>query len=300
MLCIEIFEGVRPLDETGLSEIFCSVCAWLLVASLLRWKCDWRYDTLSYVGKDLICSRTLLGVGILVEWCCTCKGAWELVSQFVLHCCGFEKLGLPLCILGLLGWCLGQWRQSFIAGIKDFQGEVKERGWMWCMCALSDHLGERECRSLADLKAPFPTLKGVAIVSLFFWLRHHFFGDWLNHWISCFRWRWCVLLVTFVYFIWPCMVPSHWRLDNITAFSFEKIAVLSGTWAVGLMGFLWLLQVRIQLGQGSATEVTRNMLKNGGIGAFYKVCFLLTDWCFCSDLTFASLSLSIAVRLKLR
>lgn len=43
------------------------------------------------------------------------------------------------------------------------------------------------------------------------------------------------------------------------------------------MGFLWLLQVRIQLGQGSATEVTRNMLKNDGIGAFYKVCFLLMD-----------------------
>lgn len=51
---------------------------------------------------------------------------------------------------------------------------------MWCMCALSDYLGERERRSLADLKAPFPSLKGVAIVSLFFWLRHHithFFGD---------------------------------------------------------------------------------------------------------------------------
>lgn len=188
-----------------------------------------------------------------MEWCCTCKGAWELVSHFVLHCCGFEKLGLPLCILGLLGWCLGQWRQSFIAGIEDFQGEVKERGWMWCICALSDYLGERECRSLADLKAPFPTLKGVAIVSLFFWLRHHFthfFGDWLNHWISCFRWRWCVLLVTFVYFIWPCMVPSHWRLDNITAFSFEKIAALSGTWAVGLMGFLLAITGENSVGPG--------------------------------------------------
>lgn len=31
-------------------------------------------------------------------------------------------------------------------------------------------------------------------------------------------------------------------------------------------------QVRIQLGQGSAAEVTKTMLKNEGFGAFYKVC----------------------------
>lgn len=31
------------------------------------------------------------------------------------------------------------------------------------------------------------------------------------------------------------------------------------------------LQVRIQLGQGSAVDVTKNMLKNEGFGAFYKV-----------------------------
>lgn len=38
-------------------------------------------------------------------------------------------------------------------------------------------------------------------------------------------------------------------------------------------GFLLFvfLQVRIQLGQGSAATVTKNMLKNEGIGAFYKV-----------------------------
>ncbi|KAJ0809523.1 putative mitochondrial carrier domain superfamily [Helianthus annuus] len=33
---------------------------------------------------------------------------------------------------------------------------------------------------------------------------------------------------------------------------------------------MWYLQVRIQLGQGSAGEVTKTMLKNEGIGAFYK------------------------------
>ena len=31
--------------------------------------------------------------------------------------------------------------------------------------------------------------------------------------------------------------------------------------------------MRIQLGQGSAGEVTRNMLKAEGVGAFYKVSF---------------------------
>ncbi|MFS8026148.1 hypothetical protein Hanom_Chr16g01483521 [Helianthus anomalus] len=30
-------------------------------------------------------------------------------------------------------------------------------------------------------------------------------------------------------------------------------------------------QVRIQLGQGSAVSVTKEMLKNEGVGAFYKV-----------------------------
>ena len=38
------------------------------------------------------------------------------------------------------------------------------------------------------------------------------------------------------------------------------------------------VQVRIQLGQGSAGVVTRNMLKNEGIGAFYKVCFVSTNF----------------------
>lgn len=32
-----------------------------------------------------------------------------------------------------------------------------------------------------------------------------------------------------------------------------------------------VVKVRIQLGQGSAVSVTKNMLKNDGIGAFYKV-----------------------------
>lgn len=32
------------------------------------------------------------------------------------------------------------------------------------------------------------------------------------------------------------------------------------------------LQVRIQLGQGSAVHVSKNMLKQEGLGAFYKVC----------------------------
>lgn len=38
-----------------------------------------------------------------------------------------------------------------------------------------------------------------------------------------------------------------------------------------LVSFLIILQVRIQLGQGSAASVTREMLKNEGFGAFYKV-----------------------------
>jgi hypothetical protein len=32
------------------------------------------------------------------------------------------------------------------------------------------------------------------------------------------------------------------------------------------------MQVRIQLGQGTAAEVTRNMLREHGVGAFYNVC----------------------------
>lgn len=39
------------------------------------------------------------------------------------------------------------------------------------------------------------------------------------------------------------------------------------------MGLISEFQVRIQLGQGSAAEVTKNMLKNEGVGAFYKVFF---------------------------
>jgi hypothetical protein len=33
-----------------------------------------------------------------------------------------------------------------------------------------------------------------------------------------------------------------------------------------------LFQVKIQLGEGSATAVTRKMLAEGGVGSFYKVC----------------------------
>lgn len=36
--------------------------------------------------------------------------------------------------------------------------------------------------------------------------------------------------------------------------------------------FLFLSQVRIQLGEGSAGQVTKNMLANEGIRSFYKVC----------------------------
>jgi hypothetical protein len=36
---------------------------------------------------------------------------------------------------------------------------------------------------------------------------------------------------------------------------------------------LWVFfQVKIQLGEGSAATVTKKMLANEGIGAFYKVC----------------------------
>ena len=33
-----------------------------------------------------------------------------------------------------------------------------------------------------------------------------------------------------------------------------------------------LFQVKIQLGEGSATAVTKKMLANEGVGSFYKVC----------------------------
>lgn len=48
-------------------------------------------------------------------------------------------------------------------------------------------------------------------------------------------------------------------------------------------GFLLfvLLQVRIQLGQGSAATVTKTMLKNEGVAAFYKVWFYETYYVFC-------------------
>lgn len=35
--------------------------------------------------------------------------------------------------------------------------------------------------------------------------------------------------------------------------------------------FFGIVQVRIQLGQGSAAQVTKTMLKEEGFGAFYKV-----------------------------
>ncbi|XP_058200498.1 mitochondrial dicarboxylate/tricarboxylate transporter DTC isoform X2 [Rhododendron vialii] len=44
----------------------------------------------------------------------------------------------------------------------------------------------------------------------------------------------------------------------------------SGMLATCVIQPIDMIKVRIQLGQGSATEVTRNMLKNDGIGAFYK------------------------------
>lgn len=40
--------------------------------------------------------------------------------------------------------------------------------------------------------------------------------------------------------------------------------------------FFLLVQVRIQLGQGSAGQVAKNMLKEEGFGAFYKVRFWKT------------------------
>lgn len=43
------------------------------------------------------------------------------------------------------------------------------------------------------------------------------------------------------------------------------------------MGLISEFQVRIQLGQGSAAEVTKNMLKNEGVGAFYKVFFFFLN-----------------------
>lgn len=37
------------------------------------------------------------------------------------------------------------------------------------------------------------------------------------------------------------------------------------------------MQVRIQLGEGSAVEVTKKIIRNEGIGGFYKVLLLLSD-----------------------
>ena len=44
--------------------------------------------------------------------------------------------------------------------------------------------------------------------------------------------------------------------------------------------------MRIQLGEGSAAEVTKKMLKNEGVGAFYKVCAYLLPSIF----SFAAIS----------
>ncbi|GER50730.1 mitochondrial substrate carrier family protein [Striga asiatica] len=45
----------------------------------------------------------------------------------------------------------------------------------------------------------------------------------------------------------------------------------SGMLATCVIQPIDMIKVRIQLGQGSAADVTRNMLKNEGIGAFYKL-----------------------------
>ncbi|XP_028102294.1 mitochondrial dicarboxylate/tricarboxylate transporter DTC-like [Camellia sinensis] len=44
----------------------------------------------------------------------------------------------------------------------------------------------------------------------------------------------------------------------------------SGMLATCVIQPIDMIKVRIQLGQGSATDVTKNMFKNEGIGAFYK------------------------------
>ncbi|KAK3012695.1 hypothetical protein RJ639_008258 [Escallonia herrerae] len=45
---------------------------------------------------------------------------------------------------------------------------------------------------------------------------------------------------------------------------------VSGMLATCIIQPIDMIKVRIQLGQGSAGQVTRTMLKNEGIGAFYK------------------------------
>ncbi|CAH2072337.1 unnamed protein product [Thlaspi arvense] len=45
----------------------------------------------------------------------------------------------------------------------------------------------------------------------------------------------------------------------------------SGMLATCVIQPIDMIKVRIQLGQGSAVSVTTTMLKNEGIGAFYKV-----------------------------
>ncbi|PWA58325.1 mitochondrial dicarboxylate/tricarboxylate transporter DTC [Artemisia annua] len=73
----------------------------------------------------------------------------------------------------------------------------------------------------------------------------------------------------------------------------------SGMLATCVIQPIDMIKVRIQLGQGSAGSVTKNMLKNEGIGAFYKRCSFFYLSAFLVFITFLLLPSSyITLRAK--
>uniref|UniRef100_A0ACD5U769 Uncharacterized protein n=1 Tax=Avena sativa TaxID=4498 RepID=A0ACD5U769_AVESA len=46
----------------------------------------------------------------------------------------------------------------------------------------------------------------------------------------------------------------------------------SGMLATCVIQPIDMIKVKIQLGEGSASQVTKKMLAEGGVGSFYKVC----------------------------
>ena len=84
------------------------------------------------------------------------------------------------------------------------------------------------------------------------------------------------------------MASSYLLYFYFSCRSDDKVLICS--FDLDLVNFVWRftgvnwisLQVRIQLGQGSAASVTREMLKNEGFGAFYKVGLLIWAYCLCS------------------
>lgn len=68
-----------------------------------------------------------------------------------------------------------------------------------------------------------------------------------------------------------CLFSSDLDFDYSYALRCITIYVSLHNEMIETCAFCVVVKVRIQLGQGSAVSVTKNMLKNDGIGAFYKV-----------------------------